>query len=332
MCRPREYQAFVFVRGVFAGTLSPQPMESRSDGSLGRLFLQNEKQLIAEYQRYDKSDPLCCPTKHTSVVFDIENGPLVRPVSASTSQTNSKSAAKPDDHKLLDVYWRAIELAGKPTPAQDASREAHLQFQSGNRVFGSDGCNRITGTYQLTGEHVTFGQIAATQMACLDSTTEEPFRKALSNASRLTIAGERLELFDAKGTRLGVFTAGHQASVPPPTAFAGTSWQLVKFQGNDDTTLVPKDRTKYTIQFESGGQLTARIDCNRGKGTWKSSGPSQIEFGPLALTRAQCRPGSLHDQIVKQWSNIRSYVLRNGHLFLALKADGGVYEFEPLMK
>ena len=50
----------------------------------------------------------------------------------------------------------------------------------------------------------------------------------------------------------------------------------------------------------------------------------------MALTRAQCPPGSLHDQIVKQWRNIRSYVIRDGHLFLALKVDGGIYEFEPI--
>ena len=76
--------------------------------------------------------------------------------------------------------------------------------------------------------------------------------------------------------------------------------------------------------------LTARIDCNRGRGGWKSSGPNQIQFGPLALTRAQCPPGSLHDQIVKQWTYVRSYMVKDGHLFLALMADGGIYELEPL--
>jgi para-nitrobenzyl esterase len=55
----------------------------------------------------------------------------------------------------------------------------------------------------------------------------------------------------------------------------------------------------------------------------------QIEFGPLALTRAMCPPGSLHDQWVKQWPYIRSYVVKDGHLFLSLMADGGIYEFEP---
>lgn len=106
----------------------------------------------------------------------------------------------------------------------------------------------------------------------------------------------------------------------------------MKFQGGDDTTLTPDDRAKYTIEFAAGGRLAARVDCNRGRGTWKSSGPSQIEFGPLGLTRAKCPPGSMHDQIVKQWGSIRSYVIRDDHLFLSLKADGGTYEFEPMNK
>lgn len=124
-----------------------------------------------------------------------------------------------------------------------------------------------------------------------------------------------------------------QPSVPANTpAFAGRSWQLVKFQGSDGTTLTPDDRAKYTIEFVTGGQLTARVDCNRGRGTWKSSGPNQVQFGPLALTRAKCPVGSLHDHIVKQWNSIRSYVMKDGHLFLSLMADGGIYEFEPIAK
>jgi hypothetical protein len=85
MCRPLQYQEFVFVRGVFAGTLSPQLMDSRTDGALSRVYLQGNRQLIAEYVRYAASDPLCCPSKTTSVQFEITNNPLlVRPVSAST--------------------------------------------------------------------------------------------------------------------------------------------------------------------------------------------------------------------------------------------------------
>jgi para-nitrobenzyl esterase len=110
----------------------------------------------------------------------------------------------------------------------------------------------------------------------------------------------------------------------------GTSWQLVKFQGGDDTVLTPDDTAKYTIAFAADGTVSVRFDCNRGRGSWISPGPAQLQFGPLALTRAMCPPGSLHDHIVKQWPFIRSYTVKGGHLFLSLTADGGSYEFEPI--
>ena len=121
----------------------------------------------------------------------------------------------------------------------------------------------------------------------------------------------------------------HTARQPGSAVLGGSSWRLVGFQGGDGTTLTPAPGIDYTIAFLADGTLTARIDCNRGRGSWKSLGPSHLEFGPLAATRAQCPPGSLHDRIVKDWSYVRSFVIRNGHLFLSLMADAGIYEFEP---
>lgn len=115
-----------------------------------------------------------------------------------------------------------------------------------------------------------------------------------------------------------------------PVGLAGTSWQFVKFRGGDDKVLVPDDRAKYTIAFGADGGVSVRFDCNRGRGTWRSAGAGQLEFGPMALTRAMCPPGSLHDQFVKQWEYVRSYVIKDGRLFLSLMADGGIYEFELL--
>jgi putative lipoprotein len=118
-------------------------------------------------------------------------------------------------------------------------------------------------------------------------------------------------------------------SKPQPADLGGTSWRLVKFQGGDGTTLEPDDRDKYTIAFGTMGRVSARINCNRGTGTWKSNGP-RLEFGPLGLTRAFCLPEPIHDHMVKQWEYVRSYLIKNGHLFLSLMADGGIYEFEPM--
>ena len=249
---------------------------------------------------------------------------------ASAGQTTGSSIP------LEQTYWRATELAGVAVPAQPAKQEAHLQFQKG-RVSGADGCNRLTGAYEIKGDALTFGPMAGTHMACVKgSEIERAFRAAVKGTTRWAIIGSRLELFDASNARQAVFEARVQTppAKPSPTSspLQGTAWQLVKFQGSDDTTLTPDDGAKYTIEFDTGGQLVMRIDCNRGRGTWKSSGPNQVQLGPLALTRAMCPEGSLHDRIVKHLSLIRSYGIKDGHLFLLLMADGGIYEFEPMAR
>ena len=127
-----------------------------------------------------------------------------------------------------------------------------------------------------------------------------------------------------------VFGCAQIAPQAPLDGLGGTAWQLVKFQGGDGAVLMPDDKVKYTIAFTADGNLNVRFDCNRGRGTWTSPGPNQLQFGPLALTRAMCPPGSLHDHIVRQWPFVRSYTIKGGNLFLSLMADGGSYEFEPM--
>jgi heat shock protein HslJ len=125
-------------------------------------------------------------------------------------------------------------------------------------------------------------------------------------------------------------------TVPAQTAkssaagLAGTSWRLVDFRGGDDTVLTPDDKDRYTLAFAGSGRVSVRVDCNRGFATWTSDGPGQIKFGPMGLTRMMCPPATLSDNIVKQWEHVRSYLMKDGHLYLSLMADGGTYEFEPL--
>jgi LppP/LprE lipoprotein len=95
MCRPADYQAFAFVDGTFAGTLSPAPMNARTDASLFSVQLLAARvagdPLVATFQRYADSDPLCCPSRRTAVRYRIDRSqraPLLIPVSASTSATD----------------------------------------------------------------------------------------------------------------------------------------------------------------------------------------------------------------------------------------------------
>ncbi len=74
MCRPTGFNLFVFVGGRLAGTLSPVPMSSREDGSVGAVRLAPEGTITAEFARYTEKDALCCPSSRVSVRYRVERG------------------------------------------------------------------------------------------------------------------------------------------------------------------------------------------------------------------------------------------------------------------
>ena len=84
MCRPLGYNAFVFLNGVFAGTISPDPMDSRTSGAGTLTGMQNGR-VNARYVRYASTDPLCCPSMPAvDVTFEIQStpdGPVLVPMS-----------------------------------------------------------------------------------------------------------------------------------------------------------------------------------------------------------------------------------------------------------
>lgn len=116
----------------------------------------------------------------------------------------------------------------------------------------------------------------------------------------------------------------------PPSALAGTSWRVVRFVGGDEKVLTPSDPNLFTLTFGSDGQAAVRIDCNSGTGTWTATGTSGLRFGPIASTLALCAQPSIGDRYLRDFEYMRSYILRDGKLYISLMADGGIWEFEPM--
>ena len=114
------------------------------------------------------------------------------------------------------------------------------------------------------------------------------------------------------------------------TPLAGSAWQLVAIQSMDHTRYSPDDPSSYTMTFNADGTVQIVSDCNRARGSWDSPGPKQLTFGPLASSKVLCPPGSLDERFRAQFEWVRSYVLRDGNLYLATLADGAIIEFSPL--
>jgi len=73
-----------------------------------------------------------------------------------------------------------------------------LSFDSTtNRVSGSSGCNNFFGTYTISENTISFGQMAATKKMCMDDTVnviENKFLSALNKVNAFQVKGNTLQL------------------------------------------------------------------------------------------------------------------------------------------
>jgi putative lipoprotein len=132
---------------------------------------------------------------------------LLRRVAASGQTSDGPSRST-----LENTYWKLIEVGGaRLVPASGQPEPRFILHSATKTVSGSGSCNRFSGTYEVTGERVSFGKTVSTMMACVGGMqVETRFHLALEKASRWRIDGQQLELFDDAGIRLARFQA-----VPP---------------------------------------------------------------------------------------------------------------------
>lgn len=83
------------------------------------------------------------------------------------------------------------------------------------------------------------------------------------------------------------------------------------------------DPSRYTLAFGADGGATLRLDCNRGRGTWRSEEPHRLDFGAIAMTRAMCPSGSLEPRVARELPWVRVFAAEGDTLRLELLADGG---------
>jgi heat shock protein HslJ len=116
---------------------------------------------------------------------------------------------QPATASLENTYWKLTELGGRSIAV--TRQEPHFILHSDTRrVSGGGACNRFIGGYQLDGELLTFGQTAATMMACGDEMeTDREFFAALRLVRKARVAGQQLELLDGGDRPVARFEAAY---------------------------------------------------------------------------------------------------------------------------
>jgi heat shock protein HslJ len=114
---------------------------------------------------------------------------------------------------LTTTYWKLTSLGDTPVTIYE-EREPYMELQADPaRVAGSDGCNRMMGSYTLNGEKIEFSKMAGTMMACANGMEQgAAFTRALSLTASWRVDGSTLTLFDTDAKKLLTFEASARKS------------------------------------------------------------------------------------------------------------------------
>jgi heat shock protein HslJ len=122
-------------------------------------------------------------------------------------------------------------------------------------------------------------------------------------------------------------TTGGESRVRTAEAIVGKLWQWEAMVPPAEKIEVPSP-DRYTFELLPDGKVAARLDCNRGAGTYQIA-DGKITFSPMASTRAACPPGSPDTRFARDLGRAVSFFVEGGKLYLELPADSGTMRFRP---
>lgn len=176
----------------------------------------------------------------------------------------------------------------------------------GDRVGGSAGCNRYSGTVERSGDEVEFGPLAVTMRLCPPDVmaVESAFLTLLGDVDRIAPDGDVLYLCRRDDVLLRFEVATNTLAGP---------WQLVSYDNGHGGLVSVIIGSTITAIFASDGGVVGSAGCNRYRTSYRS-GDAGVTIDPPVSTRMVCRePDGIMDQEQR---------------FLGLLARGAAYRFD----
>lgn len=213
-------------------------------------------------------------------------GLAVLAASLLASCSNSSVAAPQSPQAdLLGRTFVSTSVEGAPIPG---GGPLTVSFEAPDRLSGTAGCNRASGSADFSDGRITAGALATTMMACVgDSGASDAWLTDLFAANpEWELDGDTLHLRTGTAT----VTLLDKKLAQPDRALTGTTWVV-------DSTITPDavtsslaiENSTPSLQIADDGTVTGSTGCNTFTGTAQVA-DATVTFGPLATTRMMCAP------------------------------------------
>jgi len=286
-------------------------------------------------------DPLCCPSQLVTQIYALQDGVLVL-VNETTGSASSMLAG-------ASWVWTQTQMNDGTVKSPTTQGAFTLTFGDEGTVSATTDCNTSIGSYTEGADRdLAIEFVISTAMACTDETQAQEFIADVTSINSYIITDEGvlalLLPFDSGSilfvpavteaaideTATGEAATDDKAETAEASpSLAGTTWNWVQSQYSNDTVAAPTETADYILMFGADGALTLQDDCNVVNGTYTEDASGALRIDLQTSTFAACAPDSQHDQFVLDLSNVASYLVQEGNLFIALKYDSGVMAFAP---
>ncbi|MDO8484812.1 MAG: META domain-containing protein [Candidatus Limnocylindrales bacterium] len=237
-------------------------------------------------------------------------------VVACSSAAPSPSPASLDGHTYLSTDLQGAVLVPET--------RIRLAFSDGS-LNANGGCNIMGGAYSIDGDRLTTTQMSMTEMGCDEPRMQQDeWLARLLGGVTFTLDGDTLTLTD--GTIR--MTLVDKEVATPDQPLEGTRWVLDGIVSGDAVSSVPVGVTA-SIRV-AAGRVEVEAGCNTGGGTVADT-PDTLTFGPIALTKMACEPGSMavETAVVGVLSGAVGYTIDADVLTLDAGGAGLVFRAAP---
>jgi heat shock protein HslJ len=221
---------------------------------------------------------------------------------------------------LYASQWNLAELNGTAV----TNGKAQLLFYPGqvSRVSGNAGCNKLNGTFELTGTNfIKFSPLATTRMACDPAIRETEFTEALGKVNNWSIVNNQLLLNNGK-----ILLAKLKAVTVESSKLYG-DWELnyisgpkIAFEG-----LYPDKKPQITFNL-TANELGGNTSCNGFSSKITIDGNKISIAEPFAKTMIFCEGGG-ESTFLNMLKKVNKYAVNDGNTLEFMIDDVAVMRF-----
>lgn len=194
-----------------------------------------------------------------------------------------------------------------------------VTFRDDETLVVTTGCPEVSGTYEvLEGGGISIDVLDNANVTC-DEAQAKTFLGNLEMATSFMVDDDGLLHLHLSDGSLYTFDP----------ALIGVTWQWVEFQSSNDTLVTPAETDIHQVLFNQDGSVDLSTPCASGTGTFIDS-TTEFDVDLKTVDTTACAADSPASLLIRDLEMATSYVIRDGHLYVALPMDGGIHEFAPV--